>query len=305
MFDLDDLRAFTEVVEAGGLTRASQRLGMSKSLLSRRVARLESQLGAQLLARTTRGMSVTEAGASFKLHADRIVAEMQAAIDAVSADGEACGLLRIAAPLTFGLLHLAPILAELAVRHPRLEIRTSYSDRYVDIVGEGYDVAIRLGNLPDSSLVARRIAPVHGVFVASPAYLARSPALRVPADLDEHEAVRQGDEIWRILDNGREVSIRPQGRFIADNGQAVLAAVIAGLGVGRLPAFLAGPAITRGDVAQVLSDFPIPEAGIYLLRPPPSTYLPNKIKVLADLLIERFGGDRNWEGCPRMARVPV
>ncbi|MFV3129344.1 LysR family transcriptional regulator [Niveispirillum sp. KHB5.9] len=298
MVELDDVRAFVEVVEAGGFSRAGERLGISKSLLSRRLARLEAQLGVPLLARTTRGVSITDAGSRFKPHADRMVAEMQAGIDAITAGCGASGLLRIAAPLSFGLTHLAPLLAELALAHPQLEIRTSYSDRHVDIVGEGYDVAVRLGHLPDSSLVARRIGPVHGVFVASPAYLVKAPPLEKPEDLERHAAVHQGDEVWRLRDGEREVAVRPRGRFVADNGQALLTAVVAGLGVGRLPAFLAGPAIGRGELVYLLPGYPIPEASLYLLRPPPAAQMPTKIRVLMDALVERFGRDRSWEGCP-------
>jgi len=301
MFDLEDVRAFSEVAEAGGLSRAGTRLGMSKSMLSRRLARLEAHLGARLLTRTTRGVALTEAGADFKAHADRIVAEMQAAVDAVSQQGEASGRLRVAAPLSFGTAHLAPLLAELAMAHPRLEIQASYSDRRVDLVGEGYDVAVRLGSLPDSSLIARRISPVRTVLVASPAYLARFPAPRTPADLERHETVgRHAEEVWRFIQDGREIAIRrPAARLFADSGEAVLAGVVAGLGIAALPAFLAGPALEKGQVVLVLSDHPMPEAGLYLLRPPPAGYLPNKVKVLADALLARFGGDPAWDGCPR------
>lgn len=299
MVELDDVRAFVEVVEAGGFSRAGERLGISKSLLSRRLARLEAQLGVPLLARTTRGVSITDAGSRFKPHADRMVAEMQAGMDAISAGCGASGLLRVAAPLSFGLMHVAPLLAELALAHPRLEIRASYSDRDVDIIGEGYDVAIRLGHLADSSLVAKRIGPVHGILVASPAYLAKAPPLERLEDMDRHECVRQGDEAWRLIDQGREVTVRPRGRFVADNGQAVLTAVLAGLGIGRLPAFLAGPHVGKGDLVWVLRGCPVPEAAIHLLRPPPASQMPIKLKVLADALLERFGS-RNWQGCPNL-----
>jgi DNA-binding transcriptional LysR family regulator len=304
MLDLDDVRAFAEVVDAGSLSRAGARLGMSKSMLSRRIARLEARLGAQLLARTTRGMSVTQAGADFKIHADRIVAEMQAGFDAVGRQGEASGRLRIAAPLSLGATCLAPLLAELALAHPRLEIQTSYSDRRVDLVSEGYDVAIRIGNLPDSSLVARRITSVRAVLVASPAYLARSAPLRTPADLERHETIRQDGAVWRFLDGDREIAFRPNGRFVADSGEAQVAAVVAGLGVSLLPAFLLGPAMSRGEIVQVLPGFPVPEVGMYLLRPPPAAYLPAKVKVLADALVARFGHG-HWDGCPLAGAAPA
>ena len=147
MPDLEDIRTFTEVVDSGSLTRAGARLGMSKSMISRRLARLEAELGTPLLARSTRGLSLTEAGSDFRPYAERMLAELQSARDAVSRQGEASGRLRLTAPVSFGNTHLAPVLAELAVRHPRLEISASYSDRIVDVVGEGFDAAVRLGNL--------------------------------------------------------------------------------------------------------------------------------------------------------------
>lgn len=296
--ELDDIRAFVEVAEAGGFGRAGTRLGLSKSMVSRRVARLEAELGARLLSRTTRGVAVTEAGVEFKEHAERVLAELDAARDALAQRGdEIVGSLRVAAPLSFGMSHLAPVLAELAVRHPKLQIDASYSDRYVDLIGERYDVAVRLGTLEDSSLVARRIAPIKVAVVASPAYLAAHGAPQRPEDLTSCEALMQGSEVWRFQDGRKTITLRPEGRFKADNGQALLAAAAAGLGVAMLPTFLAGPAIERGEVVPLLMDFPMPEAGLYVLRPPPAGHMPGKVRALTELLIERFGGKPYWDVC--------
>jgi len=296
--DLDDIRAFTEVVDSGSLTRAGVRLGMSKSMISRRLARLEEELGARLLARTTRGMSLTEAGADFRPYAERMVAELQSARDALSRQGEATGRLRLAAPISFGAMHLGPVLAELAVRNPNLAISTSYSDRMVDLVGEGFDAAVRLGTLSDSSLIARRIAPVRALAVASPGYLARAGTPRTPDELAGHETVPHGDQVWQFRRDGRSFAHRPRGRFTADSGAAELAAVVAGLGIAIMPAFLVGPALERGELVRLLDDYAIPEAGMYVVRPPPAEPVPMKLKVLTDILVERFGGD-DWDGCRR------
>jgi DNA-binding transcriptional LysR family regulator len=298
MPDLEDIQAFTEVVVSGSLTRAGSRLGMSKSMISRRLARLEAELGMPLLARTTRGMSLTEAGSDFRPYAERMVAELQAARDALSRQGEATGRLRLSAPLSFGATHLAPVLAELALRHPRLEINASYSERQVDLVGEGFDAAVRLGNLSDSSLIARRIAPIRALVVASPAYLARGGTPLTPEDLAGHELIPHGDVVWHFRRDGQVFTHRPRGRFVADSGQAELAAVVAGLGIAVMPAFLAKPALERGEVVRVLADYAVPEAGMYVVRPPPAEPVPHKIRVLTDLLLERFGGD-DWDGCRR------
>ena len=287
MPELDDIRAFTEVVDSGSLTQAGARLGMSKSMVSRRLARLEAELGATLLARTTRGMSLTEAGGDFRPYAERMVAELQSARDALSRQGEATGRLRLTAPVSFGSSHLAPVLAELALRNPKLEISSSYSDRVVDLVGDGFDAAVRLGRLADSSLIARRIAPVRAMMVASPAYLAEAGTPRTPDDLADHQAVPHGNQIWQFSKDGRAFSHRPRGRFTADSGEAELAGVVAGLGIASMPAFLAGPALATGALVRVLEDYAIPEAGLYVVRTPPAEPVPMKVKALIDILLER------------------
>jgi DNA-binding transcriptional LysR family regulator len=294
--DLDDIRAFAEVALSGSLTRAGARLGMSKSMISRRLARLEAELGASLLSRTTRGMSLTEAGSDFLPYAERIVGEIGAARDALSRQGEATGRLRLSAPVSFGSTHLAPVIAELALRHPRLAISTSYSDRMADLVGEGFDAAVRLGSLADSSLVARRIAPVRAVLVASPAYLARAGVPRTPAELASHEAVPHGDSVWQFVRDGRRFTHRPRGRFTADSGAAELAGVAAGLGIAVMPAFLAGPALARGEIVTLLDDYEIPPAGMYVVRPPAEP-APMKVKVLTDIMMEKFGNP-GWDALP-------
>jgi DNA-binding transcriptional LysR family regulator len=296
--DLDDIRTFTEVVDSGSLSRAGERLGMSKSMVSRRLARLEAELGLPLLARTTRGMSLTEAGSDFRPYAQRMVAELESARDALSRQGEATGRLRLAAPLSFGNTHLGPVLAELALRHPRLEIDTSYSDRVVDIVGEGFDAAVRMGSLPDSTLIARRIAPMRALLVASPDYLARRGTPRTPADLAGHDVIPYRDTVWPFRHDGQTITFRPRGRFTADSGPPQVAAVAAGLGIAMIPAFLAGPAIRSGEIVRLLDDYEIPEAGLYVVRPPPAEPLPMKLKALTDILLDKFG-DGDWDGCPR------
>src|SRR6267154_5681468 len=266
--DLEDVRTFLEVADAGGVSPAARRLGLSKSIVSRRLARLEEALGVQLLSRTTRGATLTEAGATFRDHAARIAAELETAQEAISPAGDLRGLLRIAAPLSFGPMHLAPLFAELARRHPLLHVRAAYSDRFVDLVGEGFDAAVRLGFLPDSSLVARRIAPIRGKLVASPAYIAARGTPRSPAELIHHEALMQGPRDWRLLHGDQVISIHPQGRFLADNGQALVAAALAGLGIAMLPDFLTDPHVATGTLVPVVADYPLPEAGLFVVRPP-------------------------------------
>jgi DNA-binding transcriptional LysR family regulator len=292
--DLDELRTFVEVADAGGVSPGARRLGLAKSIVSRRLASLEEELGVQLLSRTTRGAALTEAGATFREHAARVAAELDAARDAIAADDDVRGRLRVAAPLSFGPMHIAPVLAELARRHPKLHVHAAYSDRFVDIVGEGFDAAVRLGYLPDSNLVARRICVLHGKFVASPAYIAAHGAPQKPDELSSHEALMQGTEVWRLKDRGKTVVVHPHGRFKADNGEALLAAALAGLGIAALPDFLTKPHVAAGKLTPVLTKHPPPQAGLFVVRPP-GAFPPRKLRVLTDILLEYFGrSDGPW-----------
>jgi DNA-binding transcriptional LysR family regulator len=286
--EIEDLRTFVEVADAGGVSPAARRLGVAKSIVSRRLIRLEEELGIQLLARTTRGAAVTEAGATFREHAARVCAEMDVAREAIFPAGALRGRLRIAAPLTFGPTHLAPVLAELARQHPALQVHACYSDRFIDIVAEGFDCAIRLGYLPDSSLVARRVAPMCGSLVATPDYLREHGEPQTPEALLTHEALLQGTESWRFMDGDKIITVHPRGRFKADNGTAIAAAALAGLGIAALPDFLVADHLASGTLVRVMTQYPSPEAGLYVVRPP-AAHPARKIRVLTDLLIERFG----------------
>src|SRR5437867_2213024 len=283
--EIEDLKTFIEIADGGGLSKAARRLGVSKSVVSRQLARLEEELGSQLLSRTTRGAALTEAGATFREHAARIMGELEAAQEAMAPEGALSGLLRIAAPLSGGPKLVAPVLAELARRHPLLQIHAAYSDRFVDLIAEGFDAAIRVGILLDSSLIARRIRPISGMLVASPAYIAAHGAPRTLDELADHECLMQGTESWRFIDQGKTITVRPRGRFKADNGEALLSAALAGLGVAALPDFLIEPHVASGALAVLLTEYPPPEAGMYVVRPP-GDFPPRKVRVLIDILLE-------------------
>ncbi len=287
--DIDDLRTFVEVADAGGVSPAARRLGVSKSVVSRRLFRLEAELGVQLLARTTRGAALTEAGVAFREHAARAGAEIDAARETLQPSGDLSGRLRVALPLTFGPTHLAPVLADLARRHPRMHIHSSYSDRFVDLIAEGFDCAIRVGHLQDSNLVARRVGEIGGKFLASPGYIAEHGAPEEPTDIASHQALMQGTEAWQFMDGDRIVTINPQGRYKADNGIALAAAAAAGLGVAWLPDCVTDPYVASGALVPIMTRYPVPSAGVFVIRPP-GQHPSRKVRVLTELVIESLGG---------------
>jgi DNA-binding transcriptional LysR family regulator len=288
MMDLEDLRTFVEVADAAGVSPAARRLGVSKSIVSRRLLRLEAELGIQLLARTTRGAALTEAGVTFREHAARVCAEIDIARETILPAGDLRGRLRIAAPLSLGPTVLAPVFAEMARRHPLLHLHACYSDRFVDIVGEGFDCAIRVGYLSDSNLIARHVGPIYGKLVASPDYIREHGAPETPDELFTHEALMQGTETWQFIDGDKTISVHPQGRFKADNGAALAAAAVAGLGIAWLPDCLTEDHLTSGALVPVMTRYPVPTAGVFVVRPP-GQHPARKVRVLIELLIEHFG----------------
>lgn len=285
--DIEELRTFVEVADAGGVSPAALRLGVSKSIVSRRLARLEEELGVQLLARTTRGAALTEAGTTFRDYAARVCSEIDTARETLSPEGELRGRLRISAPLTFGPNHLSSVIADMASQHPRLQIHASYSDRFVDLIAEGFDCAIRFGYLQDSNLMARRVGPLYGKLVASPEYVKAHGAPEKPDDIANHEALTQGSETWQFMDGEKVVTLRPQGRFSADNAIALAVAAIAGLGLACLPDGIINEHVASGALVSLMTNYPTRPAGIYVIRPP-GQHPSRNVRVLTEMLIACF-----------------
>ncbi|MFZ5738085.1 MAG: LysR family transcriptional regulator [Pseudomonadota bacterium] len=294
--DIEDLATFVEVADSGGVSAAARRLGVAKSVVSRRLLRLEAELGVQLLARTTRGAALTEAGTTLRNHAARVGAEIDAAREAILPSGELRGRLRVSVPLSFGPNHFAPALAEMARRHPQLQIHSSYSDRFVDLVAEGFDCAIRVGYLQDSNLVARRIGAITGKLVASPDYIAAHGAPETLDDLAAHQALMQGTESWQFVDGNQIVTVHPRGRFKADNGTALAVAAAAGLGIAWLPDCVIHEYLESGELVVVMTRHPPPAAGAYVVRPA-GTHPDRKVRALIEMLLDYFAED------PRLADV--
>lgn len=289
--ELEDLRTFVQVADAGGVSSAARRLGVAKSIVSRRLFRLEADLGVQLLARTTRGAALTEAGVTFRDHAARVCAEMDAARDEMSPNGDVRGLLRIAVPSSFGPTHFAPALAELAVRHPLLHLHARYSDRYVDLVGEGFDCGIRVGYLQDSNLVARRIGSFSVRLFASPGYLDKHGAPKTPEDVSAHQAVLIGTETWTFSEGKKTLAVHPQGRFKTDSAVGIAEATAAGVGIAALPDDIAESWVSAGALQPIMVGYKLPPVGIFVVRPP-GQHPARKVRVLIDLLVDKFGQPR-------------
>ncbi len=296
--DIEDLQTFVAVADAGGVSAAARRLGVSKSIVSRRLFRIEAELGVQLLARTTRGAALTEAGITFREHAARASAEIDAARETIFPTGELRGRLRVAMPLSFGPTHFAPVLAEMAHQHPKLHIHTSYSDRFVDLIAEGFDCAIRVGYLQDSNLIAKRIGPIYGKLVASPEYITRRGSPQTPDDLVAHQALMQGTETWQFMNGDRIVTVQPQGRFKADNAAALAAAAVAGLGIAWLPDCITYDHVASGALVPIMTRYPPPSAGAYVVRPP-GQHPERKVRVLTEMLIEYFARNPDVWGLDR------
>jgi DNA-binding transcriptional LysR family regulator len=295
--DLMDVLAFVRVVDTGSFARAAERMSLSKPAVSRRVARLEEQLGAQLLTRSARGAQPTEIGQSYYARASAILADLEAAQEVVAeAVTQIAGPIRLTAPLSFGVEHLAAALAEFATAHPRVELDIEFEDRTVDLVAGGYDLAIRIGRLADSALIARRIAPVRKAVVASPDYLDRRGRPERPSDLAGHAILLYAHEQWRFQVGGRWESVRVAPVLRSNNGEMLLAAAQASLGLCMLPSFIAAPAIEAGGVEVILRDYPVEEGALHAVMPP-GRAATARVRALVDFLAARFGPEPAWDPC--------
>lgn len=296
---LDDMLAFIKVVDARSFTAAAARLGLSKSVVSRRLAELEDRLGARLLNRTTRKLSLTEVGQAFYERCTRIIADLEEAERAVGdLHGAPRGRLRLNAPVSFGRLHLAPAIVAFAESYPAIEIDVDLNDRYVDLLEDGYDMAVRIGRLRDSSLVARKLAPCRRAVVASPAYLERFGVPETPEDLTRHNCLLYTNaptaEQWQFGDGDNLRSVKVGGSMRANNGDLTCAAAVAGLGVAILPTFLCGAALATGDLVRLDLPLHAPDTAVYAVYPQ-NRHLSSKVRAFVDFLAARFSPGPYWD----------
>ncbi|WDE12551.1 LysR family transcriptional regulator [Thalassomonas haliotis] len=289
---------FVAVVENGSFSQAAQRLGTTKSAVSKRIRELENKLGVQLLHRTTRQLSLTEAGERYFEYAVKAVIAAGEGIDSVTQlQGNPKGELKINTPMSFGRLHIAPLVADFLAQYPDISLNMVMEDRVVDLVEGGYDLAIRGGNLQDSTLIARRLAPCRSVICATPGYLEQYGTPVIPEDLLSFNCIRfayfSGGSDWTFHGENGPVKVKICGNYQVNNSEALLQAALAGLGIARLPTFAVGDDIAAGRLVPVLKGYQLPMQTFYAVFPQ-RRHLPAKVRVFLDFIIERLGGDQPY-----------
>ncbi|MCH4894836.1 MULTISPECIES: LysR family transcriptional regulator [unclassified Sphingomonas] len=290
--DFESWAMFAKVVEHRSFSGAAQALGVSKATISKAVSRLETRLGTTLFHRTSRKLTLTDNGRDLAERAAQILAMGEAAEEAARESATApSGLVRVAAPMTFGLRYVAPAVADFLVAHPGISIDLSLSDARIDIVEAGFDIALRIADLPDSSLRARRLAPVTTHIVASPDYLDRNGRPAHPAELARHACIAYTNianpSVWHFRRGTEEAAVRPAGPLRADSGDAMLPALRAGLGIARLPDFIVDDDLRRGTLESILPDWAGSGIALHLLTPP-GTLRPARVELLIAFFAQRF-----------------
>ena len=303
--DFEGLAVFATVVEARSFAGAAKALNLSKATVSKAVSRLEAKLGARLFNRTSRRLALTDAGRQLSARAASILHEAEAAeSDTLSASVSPRGLVRLAAPMSFGLLAVAPLIPEFLKLYPDVQIDLHLSDQMVDLIGEGFDAVLRIATLPDSSLIARRLCGVERFLVAAPSYLKAKGRPKHPMNLAEHACVAYAylltPDTWRFrhAKTGESATVHPSGAQLrVNNGDAMMPALIAGLGMGVLPDFILREALADGRLERVLPEWALPQSGLHWITPPGGPK-PARVELLGDFLGKHLpelcsGGKRN------------
>ena len=297
---LANMEAFVRVAEMKSFSEAARRLRSSKSLVSRQVAALEAELGVRLFHRTTRSLSLTDEGRGYHAQVTRILGEIEEANLSVSQSQAAPrGRLRVSAPMSFGILHLAPAIRDFLTRYPEVELDLSLNDRYVDVVDEGFDLAIRIGRLTDSSLVARKLARHRMILCAGPAYLKQHGAPKDPDDLKRHQCLcystnSLAPEWMFTTKDGKPWPVAIAGRLHANNGDVLRTATLQGLGTTYLPSFIVGADVQASTLVSLLPEFVPTDAAIHAVYPH-TRHLSPKVRAFIDFLAERYGPRPHWD----------
>ena len=288
----EDMRLFVQVLESRSFTAAAEQLGISKQYISRRLMQLENRLGARLLNRSTRRLDVTALGQSYYNSAVRLLAEVEQVEQGIAGQAaEPRGTLRVSAPLSFAMAQLSALMPRFLQRYPQVQVEIDLSDRPVDLLGEGYDLVLRIGTLEDSSLIARRIASIARVYCASPDYLAARGTPKTPQELATHDCLPYGHSRqvqWRFEVDGKPLVIGVSGRMRANNGELLCEAAVAGMGIAYLPRFIVQQALRSGQLQTVLNEFitePLALSAVY----PQHRQTSRPVQVLIDFLREHLG----------------
>ena len=291
--DLEAWAIFAKVAQTGSFSRAAAELSLSKATVSKAIARLERRIGAALLHRTSRRLVVSDVGRNLLAHALRVLDEGEAAeAEAVAQSGMPRGVVRLVAPMSFGLAHVAPILPEFLVAYPEVTVDLHLGDEIIDLVGGGFDLALRISALKDSSLIARRLCEVRRLVVGAPAYFDRRGRPTHPAELTDHDclgyAYLPSPEVWRFVHvGGEEAAVTPRGPLRANNADALVPALLAGLGVAIQPEFTVWEYLQAGRLDQVLAEWSLPPVSLHVVTPP-GGLRPARVSILIDFLVRRL-----------------
>lgn len=293
------MQIFVEVARAQGFTAAANRVGLSRAQVSKSVMQLEGYLGTRLFNRTTRRISLTEVGRIYLQRCIDILDDI-AETEAIAAEHTetARGRLTLSAPTSFAMLHLQQAIPAYLRQYPDVQISLNLADRFIDVVEEGFDLVIRIAELEDSSLIARRLAPCRRVLCAAPAYLEEHGTPRVPQDLAIHHCLVYSNELrpdsWRLQGAAGTETVRVNGPLCADNGDVLRAAAVDGLGVTLLPTFIVGADLQSGHLVQVLADYCPAEISIYAVFPS-RRFLSAKVRSFVDFMADYFGEPPQWD----------
>ncbi|MDG6774008.1 LysR family transcriptional regulator [Thiomicrorhabdus sp. ZW0627] len=299
MGQLEEMQIFIRVVEAGGIGKAAEQLNLAKSAVSRRLSDLESRLSCKLIQRTTRTSSLTEAGKVYYERALKVLESVEDMNSAIRNDEQQLrGTLRVAVPLSFGLAHMTDVFDQFAKQHPELTLQIDLSDREVDMVEEGFDLAFRIGQLKDALIQARKLVPVRLILCASPDYLKEHGVPEVPEDLKEHKILHYtGDKtgVWHLTDSeGYAHPVQASGQIYANNGDFLCKMAVSGHGIVLSPTFIAWKSLHEGELVQVLKEYQLPKMHAYAVYPQ-NRYLSQKARVFIDFLVEYFGDKAYWD----------
>ena len=297
---LHAIGAYAKVVAHASFTEAARQLGLTRSAVSKAVMELEELLGVRLLDRTTRHVQPTEAGLAYYERCVAVLAAIdESEVEVSRLHQEPRGVLKVNAPMSFGTRYLGDMIALFMQRYPELRIELTLNDRFVDPLEEGFDVTVRIGILEDSSLVARRIAPARRFLVAAPNYLAAHGAPLTPADLAQHRCLHYGhstsSQTWQLRSKGKVIQVPIRAYLCSNNAEVLRAAAISGIGIAKLPTFIAGPDIQAGRLQPIMCDYPAQDLGIYALYAR-HKYLAAKTRAFIDFLVDHFGEKPRWDG---------